>query len=93
MATETRRAARPGRRITVWPENAEAFALFCAMGTQWRWAEGLRVGLDLTALPVVAAAHGVAVTPGLLDRLGICEAAALAAWEERRPRRRQPREE
>ena len=42
----------PDTWLDVWRENERAVDVFCAMSTQWRWSEGRRVGLDLTALPV-----------------------------------------
>lgn len=66
----------------VWPENMPAVTVFLGMITQWSWVavSGLaggtvfRTGLRLEALPVVAAAHSVRITPELMGDLRVLEA-------------------
>lgn len=69
----------------VWPENMPAVRVFLDMGTQWTWVavaglgggQVFRTGLRLDALPVVAAAHGIPITPDLLAALRVLEAETI----------------
>lgn len=36
----------------IWPQNYQAYLLFCAMDTQWRIGMAGPTGLDYAALPV-----------------------------------------
>lgn len=66
--------------IELWPENEDAFLLFCQMGTQWRVGMGGPVGLDYAALPVVMDMAGIdaAARPLLFEAVRVMENAALA---------------
>lgn len=37
--------------FAIFPENVDAVAMFCRMGTQWRIGTNGRAGLDLSILP------------------------------------------
>ncbi|UGQ45079.1 DUF1799 domain-containing protein [Massilia endophytica] len=62
-----------------------AWNLFHAVGTQWRYAEGFRTGLDYSALDIVLKRR---VAEELRDQrfveVQIMEIAAVEAWEEMR---------
>jgi hypothetical protein len=64
--------------------------LFCASGTQWRFAgaAGLPVGLDYTGVEAAARALGVPMTTSLFENLRIMEGAALDELARRRSRGR-----
>lgn len=72
----------PDNDVGVWPENWQAFEVFCAMGSQWRVSAGMAGmvwrGLDYTALPIVEPRMGVKRSErgDLFQRLRIMEAAA-----------------
>lgn len=70
------------------PDEASAFALFAALGTQWRHhaMTGIRMGLDYTAIPATAAMMAIDMTPGLLVDLRVMEHEALAVFAERSAR-------
>ena len=72
-------AARKPEPCGVWQENWDTLRVFLAMGTQWRRAgmAALPVGLDYTALPIVAGALSVPVDGVLLRRLQVLEDAWL----------------
>lgn len=70
------------------PANVRALALFRALLTQVRWVtlsgpagSVLQpVGLDYAALPAVAQALRLRLSPALLADLQTCEAEALGTW-------------
>ena len=45
--------------VVLWDVNAEAFAVFNSMSTQWRAGMSGATGLDYTSLPVVMDLEGV----------------------------------
>ncbi|MBP0943086.1 DUF1799 domain-containing protein [Pseudomonas alliivorans] len=49
----------PDDDVEVWPDVWPAFQLFEALSTQWRVGMGGPVGLDYTAVPVVAGMLGI----------------------------------
>jgi len=50
----------PGQPVELWPCFVQAFSLFMALHTQWRTGGlGGRVGLDYTAVPLVASMQGL----------------------------------
>lgn len=73
-------------QIELAPDEAEPFALFCSLGTQWRRCAmtGIRLGLDNVAIPPTAAMMDIAMTPAILHDLRVMEDAALAAFAEAR---------
>lgn len=38
------------RGIAVWPQNLQAAEVFRGLRTQWRWTNGMMVGLDYNVL-------------------------------------------
>ncbi|HYD12737.1 MAG TPA: DUF1799 domain-containing protein [Allosphingosinicella sp.] len=75
-------------RCEIWPDQADAVALFLSMESQWRWtgagmAGAFRTGLDYSALPVVAEAIGVKPSPEIIADLRIMEGEAVAVWARR----------
>lgn len=75
--------------ILVWPDMADAVALFFAMSTQWRWVGAgmgglVRTGLDYAVLPAIAGAHSIDTTPEVLNDLKTLELAAVEEWGRRR---------
>jgi len=68
--------------LRVWPENWPILQLLDAMADRWDvLVAGNRVlyhRLDYAALPVIAQAHGIPLTPATLQRLSHAAAAAKA---------------
>jgi hypothetical protein len=62
------------------PDEADAFALFGSLDTQWRRhpLTGTRLGIDYAAIEPVARMLGIGMTPRLLIDVQIMEAAVLA---------------
>ncbi len=54
------------------------------MGTQWRVGMGGAIGLDYVALPLVAKALRIKLTPARFDGLRVMEGAALVVMGEAR---------
>ncbi len=82
-------AADQPQRLLLWPENVPFFRLFTALATQWRWlavggglAPGIiqRVGLDYSAVPLLASAYSVTLDAMAWGRLRAAEQAALDVW-------------
>jgi hypothetical protein len=75
----------PGE-VEIAPDEVQPFALFVALGTQWRWCgmTGQRLGLDYTAIPATATMQGVTMHPALFHDLRVMERAALHALAETR---------
>jgi len=69
---------RPGE-ITLAPDEATAFSLFVALGTQWErhGMTGLRLGISYTAIQPTAQMLGVSMTPRLFNDIRTMERAAL----------------
>ncbi|RZS80655.1 DUF1799 domain-containing protein [Pigmentiphaga kullae] len=66
--------------VDIWPDNAIAYAVFCAMDTQWRvGGMGRASGLDYAALPFVMRQLGVprAEWTDIFDAVRVMERAAL----------------
>lgn len=67
--------------MDVWPDNVLAVSVFESMFTQWRRAgmNGIRVGLDYTALSPVLSIRGIPKKqwPELFEDLRVMEDAAL----------------
>ena len=65
--------------LTVDPDMAPALSLFLACATQWRRAGiiGRMVGLDYTAVEMVARIEGVTLTAAMLDDIRWLEAGAI----------------
>lgn len=83
-----RLAAAKDERIEIWPDMVAAVSLFFGMETQWRWvgagmAGAFRTGLDYSALPTVAAATSVTLTPEILADIRSLEGGAIAQWSKK----------
>lgn len=66
--------------IEIWPENREAFVVFCRMATQWHFAPGLkaeRVGLKYEALEPIMRLLEIKNTMEVFDGVQTMEFAAL----------------
>ncbi|WP_316978051.1 DUF1799 domain-containing protein [Shumkonia mesophila] len=72
--------------IGVLPEGMDAAMLFMALATQWTFAgmDGQPTGLVYASIEPTARMGGIALTPAVFAGLRIMEAAAIAAWRERR---------
>lgn len=66
----------------ILPENEEAWILWCRANTQWRTSFSGLVGLDYTALEIIARTTGVSLTTDILEKIQILEAQVL--HEQRR---------
>lgn len=73
----------------IFHENADAFTLFDALGSQWRtvglggMAGGvMRTGLDYTSIPAIALMMGIETGADIFKRLRLLEAGAMEAWGE-----------
>lgn len=81
--------AKQEEYVEIWPDMVPAVSLFFGMGrTQWRWlgvgmGGAFRTGLDYAALPVVAQAFEVSLSPEVMRDLQTMEAGALEAWSRR----------
>lgn len=77
--------AAPGE-VEIAPDEVSPFALFVALGTQWRWCamSGHRLGLDYSAVAATADMQGTPITPALFRDLRLMEAAAMEAWNQAR---------
>ncbi|WP_240885316.1 DUF1799 domain-containing protein [Sphingomonas sp. SFZ2018-12] len=82
----TERAAR--EVVELAPDEAQAFALFVALDTQWRRhpMTGTRLGLDYAAIPVTAAMLDIPMSPAMLTDLRAMEAAAIGEMAKRERR-------
>jgi len=79
--------------VPIWPDMADGWALFLAMGTQWNWVAGgfgaFQSGLKYEAVEVVARSLGMKLDDGripvpvFLD-LRTLEAETLRCWSARR---------
>ena len=71
---------------SLWPENETPVLLFDRMLTQWRMGFSGPVGLDYSALPLVAQTLriGRRALREAFDGLRVCEAEALRVMRERR---------
>lgn len=79
----------PSDRAVIWPDMADAVALFFSMSTQWRWtgagmAGAFRTGLDYGALEPTARAAQLEMTPTLFDDIRTLEREALSVWSRKR---------
>ena len=79
-------ASLPARHndIAVLPQNWDTIRAFAVVQTQWRWTQGVRVGLDYAACQAALAACKFdfdQVLPGLQ----VMEAAVMEADAEERP--------
>ena len=65
----------------IWPENLQAYELFCAMDTQWRIGMAGPTGLDYGVLPVALRMIGAARADWqqLMADVRVMESAALCA--------------
>ncbi|MBI2313586.1 MAG: DUF1799 domain-containing protein [Betaproteobacteria bacterium] len=67
--------------VELWPENEEAFWIFCGLATQWRLVAGMGgvqyQGLDYAALWPTLDGLGVKDPPAMFRALQVMERAAL----------------
>ena len=71
--------------VEIWPENMQAYELFCAMDTQWRIGMAGPTGLDYAALPMALRMIGAARAdwPQLMADIRVMESAALQAMRSK----------
>lgn len=69
--------------LEVWQEHWDDKELFVAMSTQWRVGASGATGLDYNALPVVARAMRIKLTPARFDAVRIMENEAIEVFRER----------
>lgn len=69
----------------IWPENWQAYELFCALDTQWRIGMAGPTGVDYAALPVALRMVGAARAEWrqLMSDIRIMESAALKAMRDK----------
>lgn len=84
MIREYERRERDDDDFWVHPDNWDAVRLFQASRTQWRYAgmAGVRVGLDYSAVQVVAGAKGIKMAAETFEGLQILEAESLRIFSE-----------
>ena len=63
--------------FAIYPENVDAVAMFCRMGTQWRIGMNGRVGLDLNLLPWLLSLYPADDPRQLLEDLQVMERVVL----------------
>ena len=75
--------------FVLWPENVEAFDLFCALSTQWTWifsdiAGAQRVGLNHSRIELHLRIQGVRGSRkrAIFSDVCLMERAALAKFKE-----------
>lgn len=75
--------------FVIWRENRKTWELWGLADTQWRFAgmSGVRTGLDMAGVAVVAQALGMTLGRQLMLDLKTMERAALAAWADKHKRR------
>jgi len=68
--------------IELAPDEAQAFALFASLGTQWHrhGMTGMRMCIDYAAIEPTARMMGTAMTPALFHDLRTMEDAALGEF-------------
>jgi hypothetical protein len=71
--------------VEIWPENVQAYELFCAMDTQWRIGMAGPTGLDYAALPMALRMIGAARVDWqqLMADIRVMESAALQAMRSK----------
>ena len=71
--------------VEIWPENVQAYELFCAMDTQWRIGMAGPTGLDYAALPMALRMIGAARADWqqLMADVRVMESAALQAMRSK----------
>lgn len=71
--------------VEIWPENVQAYELFCAMDTQWRIGMAGPTGLDYAALPMALRMIGAARADWqqLMADIRVMESAALQAMRSK----------
>ena len=63
--------------FAIFPENVDAVAMFCRMGTQWRIGVNGRAGLDLSILPWLLTLYPADEPRQLLEDLQVMERVVL----------------
>lgn len=68
--------------VVIWPDNAQAFTVFCDCATQWRYltpvgAKPQPMGIERTALASTMQMLGIEDTRDTLQRVQHIEAGAL----------------
>ena len=71
--------------VELWPENVQAYELFCSMDTQWRIGMAGPTGLDYAALPMALRMIGTARADWqqLMADIRVMESAALQAMRSK----------
>jgi hypothetical protein len=69
----------------VWPENWDAFRLFCGLNTQWNHVglAGVRVGLRYEAIEPTARMMGIDVSAAVFAGLQIAEIEMIKIQQEK----------
>lgn len=70
----------------LWPENAEAGAVYLAASTQWRVGPAGITGMDYTAVNAIMQARGVNKPDACLDKIRTLERETLKIHHEKRER-------
>lgn len=80
------RAAREPGIFYLWPENVEAWNLFCKVRTQWHTDNGHATGLNYNGVEVVMRKHRIKRSEELdmFKKIQAMEQAMLEAWSEKR---------
>lgn len=77
-----------GKDFEVLEENWPAVQLFVASSSQWRFSQGVPVGLDYGGVSIVAGSRKIKLDGQLLGRLQVMEQAAGEKLRE--PQLREP---
>ena len=78
-------AERNKERVRIWPENWETVRLFLSLDTQWRYHQGVPLGLDYPAVEAVLRLSGVEDARQVFEGLQTMERAALAVFRNSAP--------
>lgn len=70
--------------VEVWPDNADALAVFSRLMTQWTVSHNGPVGISYPSIPIVCQVLGTAHNADLHDALMAMESEALRVFAEKR---------
>jgi hypothetical protein len=68
--------------FAIFPENVDAVAMFCRMGTQWRIGMNGRAGLDLSILPWLLSLYPADNPRQMFEDLQVMEQVVLEESKE-----------
>jgi len=68
--------------FAIFPENVDAVAMFCRMGTQWRIGVNGRAGLDLSILPWLLSLYPADNPRQMFEDLQVMEQVVLQESKE-----------